>query len=177
MKRILLGTLAAAAISLSALTAASGQSDQQPSREERMQHRIADREAMLDARLGGMKAGLKLTPDQEKLWGPFESAVRDGAKARMENMRQMMQNRERFERMAPSERMETMSNRMAQGAAEFKTIGEAVKPFYASLDDTQKHKFGLFARTMMMHGRRPSSDSFFGGDEGFSWEPEGWDEP
>src|SRR5271166_2027905 len=91
MKRILLGTLAAAAISLSALTAASGQSDQQPSREERMQHRIADREALLDARLGGMKAGLKLTADQEKLWGPFETAVRDAAKARMENMRKMIE--------------------------------------------------------------------------------------
>ena len=36
---------------------------------------------MLDARLAGLKAGLRLTPDQEKLWGPFEAAVRDFAQS------------------------------------------------------------------------------------------------
>ena len=29
------------------------------------------RAALLDAHLEGMKAGLKLTPDQEKAWGAF----------------------------------------------------------------------------------------------------------
>ena len=66
MKRILLGTLAAAAVSLSPFTliSAAAQSDQQPSREERMQHWAADHEAMMDARLGGMKEALKPTASQ-----------------------------------------------------------------------------------------------------------------
>ena len=51
-----------------------------------MQRSAAADEALLDARLAGMKAGLKLTPDQEKLWGPFEAAVRDASKAHMEAM-------------------------------------------------------------------------------------------
>ncbi len=41
---------------------------------ERMQRWAADREAVLEAKLTGMKAGLKLTADQEKLWGRFEAA-------------------------------------------------------------------------------------------------------
>ena len=51
-----------------------------------MQHWAADHEAMLDAKLAGLKAGLRLTPDQEKLWGPFEFAIRDAAKMRMAHM-------------------------------------------------------------------------------------------
>ncbi len=175
MKRILLGTLAAAAISFSALTPAAAQSDQQPSREERAQHWMANHEVMMDARLGGMKETLKLTDKQYPLWEAFETAVRNGDKARMETMRQMMQNREQFQKMSPAERMEAMAGHMAQGAAELKTIAEAAKPFYASLDDTQKHKFEMLSRTMMMHGRRANSDNFVG-DLGFSWEPEGWDD-
>ena len=57
---------------------------------ERMQHWAADHQVLLDAKLAGLKAGLKLTPDQEKLWEPFEAAVRDAAKTRMEHMREMM---------------------------------------------------------------------------------------
>jgi hypothetical protein len=56
-----------------------------------MQHWAVDREALLDAKLGGLKAGLRLTPDQEKLWPPFESAVRDAAQMRMEHMQAMME--------------------------------------------------------------------------------------
>lgn len=41
-----------------------------------------DRAAMADARIAAVKAGLKLTPDQEKLWPPLETAVRDFTKLR-----------------------------------------------------------------------------------------------
>jgi N-formylglutamate amidohydrolase len=51
----------------------------------------ADHEALLDAKLGGLKAGLKLTPDQEKLWGPFEAAVRNAAQMSMQHMQAMME--------------------------------------------------------------------------------------
>ena len=68
-----------------------------------MQHWAADYETMMDARLGGMKAALKLTPEQNSLWDAFENAVRGGAKSRMDDMRQMMENRDR---MSSLERME-----------------------------------------------------------------------
>ena len=57
----------------------------------------ADHEALLDAKLGGLKAGLKLTPDQEKLWAPFEAAVRSAAQMRMQHMQAMMERMHRYE--------------------------------------------------------------------------------
>jgi hypothetical protein len=150
MKRTVLGVLATLAVSASAfaLTAAA-EGDQQPSHAERMQHWAADRETMLDAKLAGMKAGLQLTPDQEKLWSPFEAAVKDAAKARMDAMQNMMQMHEQGEHMSPIDHLEAMADRLSQGAADIKKIAEAARPLYASLDDSQKHKFGMLGRTLM----------------------------
>lgn len=64
-----------------------------------MQHWAQDHEALLDAKLGGLKAGLRLTPDQEKLWGPFEAAVREAAELRMANMQDRMERMGRMRRM------------------------------------------------------------------------------
>src|SRR6476659_10362869 len=44
--------------------------------------RLENISAFTDARIAALKAGLRLTPDQEKNWPAFESAVRDMAKAR-----------------------------------------------------------------------------------------------
>ena len=150
MKSRVFGVLAALAVSASAfaLTAAA-EGDQQPLRAERVQHWAADRETMLDAKLAGMKAGLQLTPDQEKLWGPFESAVKDAAKARMDAMQQMMQTREQGEHMSPIDHLEAMADRLSQGATDIKKIADAAKPLYASLDDTQKREFAALGRMLM----------------------------
>jgi hypothetical protein len=43
-----------------------------------------DRTALADARIAAIHAGLKLTPDQEKLWPPVETALRDFAKMRID---------------------------------------------------------------------------------------------
>jgi hypothetical protein len=152
MKRTLIVALAALGVCASAfpLTPASAQSDQQPSRAERMRQMAEDRQTMLDAKLAGMKAGLQLTPDQEKLWAPFESAVKDAAKARMEAMGQMMmQAHEQGERMSPIDHLEAMANRLSRGAEDVKKIADAAKPLYATLDDSQKHRFGMLGRMLM----------------------------
>ena len=84
--------IAALVLSTCPLSAKAAPVDQPsgPMGMERMQHWAADHQVLLDAKLAGLKAGLKLTPDQEKLWEPFEAAVRDAAKTRMEHMREMM---------------------------------------------------------------------------------------
>ncbi len=113
--------------------------------------------ALLDARLAGMKAGLKLTPDQEKLWGPFEAAVRDAGKARieaMQNMRRMMQLRESAS-LSPVDRLEAKAERMAKRASELKAIADATKPLFDSLDPTQKDDFEMLARAMFAPGPGP----------------------
>src|SRR6201996_145781 len=49
-----------------------------------------DRAAMADARIAAVHAGLKLSADQEKLWPPVESAVRDLVKLRIDRANAMM---------------------------------------------------------------------------------------
>ena len=121
----------------------AAEGDQQASRAERMQHWADDRETMLDAKLAGMKAGLGLTVDQEKLWGQFESAVKDADKSRMDAVGQMMRMHAQGDRMSPVDRLEAMSDRLSRGATNVKKIANAAKPLYDSLDKSQKHKFGM----------------------------------
>ncbi len=151
MKWRLVAPLTAVAVCGLSLAAGAAPGDQPsgPAGMERMQHWAADREAVLEAKLTGMKAGLKLTPDQEKLWGPFESAVRDSAKMRMDAMQEMMEARDHGERMSPVDRLDAMADRLAKAAASLKTIADAAKPLYASLDDSQKHSFGALGRMLM----------------------------
>jgi hypothetical protein len=148
MRRSLLSALFVGFISAPVLGVAA-EGDQQASRAERMQHWAADRETMLDAKLAGMKAGLGLTADQEKLWSPFESAVKEADKSRMDAMRQMMEMRGQGERMSPVDHLEAMANRLSQGAANIKKIADAARPLYDALDESQKHKFGMLGRMLM----------------------------
>src|SRR5271157_5885638 len=128
-----------------------------------MQHWAADHEALLDAKLAGLKAGLRLKPDQEKLWGPFEAAVRAAAQMRMQHMMGRMDmmrgmmgpdmaGGEEGEPGSPVDRLEAMADRMAEGAAALKKIADAAKPLYASLDDTQKRLFAMLGRDELMLG-------------------------
>jgi hypothetical protein len=151
MHRRVLGTLAAAALSASgfALTAAAAEADQPSPRAERLQHWAADHETVLDAKLAGMKAGLGLSPDQEKLWSPFESAVRDAAKSRLDALQKLVESRDQGERLSPVDRLEAIADHLSQGAADIKKIAAAAKPLYDSLDDSQKHKFGMLGRMLL----------------------------
>ena len=152
MKRYLFAPLTAILLSASAfaVSAAAAQGDEASApRMERMQRWAADRASVLDAKLAGMKAGLKLTADQEKLWGAFDSAVRDTAKSRMDNMQKMMEMREHGERMSPIDHLQAMADRLSQAAADVKKVADAAKPLYDSLDETQKHQFATLGRMLM----------------------------
>jgi hypothetical protein len=157
MRRTLVVALAAVFVSAPGFALAA-EGDQQSSRTERIQQWAADRETVLDAKLAGIKAGLALTADQEKLWGPFQSAVEDAAKSRTDAMRQMMQTRAQGEQMSPVDHLESMANRLSQGATDVKKIADAAKPLYDSLDESQKHKFGTLGRMLMPERSRFAMD-------------------
>ena len=144
MKRTLLRTFAvaaaAASLSASGFTAAA-QSDQQPTHAELVQRWA---EAAIEAQLKGMKTSLRLTADQEKLWGPFESAVKDAEKARLVALQ-----KEQGDNLSPMDRLNATAERVAQGAANLKQIVEAAEPLYANLDDAQKHKFITLGRMLV----------------------------
>src|SRR6516225_1624227 len=151
--------IAALVLSAGTLSAKADPMDQRsgPMGMERMQHWAADHQALLDAKLAGLKAGLKLTPDQEKLWGPFEAAVRDAAKMRMEHMRAMMDRMrgmmgEDAGRRSPVDHIEMMAAHMSEAASALTKTADAAKPFYASLDDSQKRIFGWLGRELLMMG-------------------------
>jgi zinc resistance-associated protein len=140
MKRTVLGMLAAAALSASA-AAQSDQQSTQPTHAEQVQHWA---EASLDAQLKSMKTSLKLSADQEKDWGPFEAAVRDGGKARVIALQ-----KEQSDNLSPMDRNLAKADRLAESQANLQKMVEAAKPLYATLDDTQKHKFITLGRMLV----------------------------
>jgi hypothetical protein len=140
--RMLAAATAAAALSASSFTiTAAAQSDQQPTHAELAQHWA---EAALDAQLKGMKTSLRLTADQQKDWGPFESTVKETAKVRMVALQE-----EQSSNLSPMDRNSAQAQRLAQREADFEKIIEAAEPLYASLDNTQKHKFITLGRMLV----------------------------
>jgi hypothetical protein len=114
------------------------------------------RAALLDAHLEGMKAGLRLTPDQQKAWTPFETAVRGVARDRADRMRAARAQWEANDDERPSliDRLHAMSDRLAGRSTELRTIADAAAPLYASLDDGQKRIFGALFHELAAAGRR-----------------------
>jgi Spy/CpxP family protein refolding chaperone len=150
LKKFVVAALAVAALggSVLALSAAAAPSDpSSPPGDAREAGGF-----MLDAHLAGMKAALKLTPDQEKNWAAFEAAVRDAAQARRDAMRAMRDATRADERPSPIERMNTMADRLAKASTEIKAIAAAAKPLYDSLDDGQRRHFGPLMATLIEHG-------------------------
>jgi LTXXQ motif family protein len=146
MDRTLLRTLAAAVaaagLSASGFTVtAAAQSDQQPTHAELVQRWA---EAGIESQLKGMKASLRLTADQEKDWGPFESAVKDAETARV-----LALQKEQDTHLSPMDRNAAKADRLAQSQANLDKIVEAAKPLYLSLDKTQKHKFVTLGRMLV----------------------------
>jgi hypothetical protein len=140
MKKILLTGVAAIAIAGSSLAYAH--------HHEWLHHaRMSpeDRAAFADARIAAVKAGLKLTPDQEKLWPPVEAAARDFAKLRIDRANARMNARKDASSDAqkpadPVARLRARADRMAVTAAALKRIADASDPLYKTLDDGQKRR-------------------------------------
>src|SRR5258707_5035698 len=121
-----------------------------------------DRAAFADARIAAVHAGLKLTPDQEKLWPPVETAVRDFAKLRIDraNARMNAEKSDSQDAQKPDDpvaRLREHADNMVTSAAALQKISDAADPLYKTLDDGQKRR--LAALTHM--GQR------FGGGEGW----------
>src|SRR3977135_1405907 len=80
MKKVLLAGVAALAIAGSTVVYAQ----HRPWFHDHVRINPEDRAALTDEPIATRTTGLKLTPDQEKLWPPVEAAVRDLAKLRID---------------------------------------------------------------------------------------------
>lgn len=129
---------------------------------QRVQLSAQDRAAIADARIAAVRAGLALTPDQEKLWPPVEQAIRDFAKLRIDRANALMQAKKEKKESKKDDaqkqqaavdqvaRLREQADRMAQTAAALKKIADAADPLYKTLDDGQKRR--LMVLTRMNHG-------------------------
>ncbi len=140
-KTVLAGTTALAIAGASlAYAAQPGRSDQDHA--QRWRPTVEDITALGDARIAALKAGLKLTPDQEKLWPAMEEAMRGVTKQRADSYAARSADR-------PSDPIERLAARAesieARGAA-LKKLAAAAAPLYGSLDESQKRRFMMLAQ-------------------------------
>jgi zinc resistance-associated protein len=110
-----------------------------------------DIKAFSDARIAALKAGLALTPDQEKNWPPFEQALRDLAKLRLQRIEARAAAAEQQPPSDPFERLQHRAEAMSQRGAALKRVADAGAPLYQSLNDAQKHRFTILARILRPH--------------------------
>jgi hypothetical protein len=144
MKKVFLASVAALAIAGSTVAYAQ----HRPWSQDHARLSPDDRAALTDARIAAVKAGLKLTPDQEKLWPPVEAAVRDLAKLRIDRANARMEARRNDSQDAqkpddPVARLRDRADTMAATAAAMKRIADAADPLYKTLDDGQKRRLAL----------------------------------
>jgi zinc resistance-associated protein len=123
--------------------------------------------AFTDARIAALKAGLELTPEQEKNWPAFETALR--------NLEQLHAARgsARGEGQAPADRIERLRRRadaMTKTGTALRQLADAEEPLLNSLNDTQKRRFFILARMERGSGEPEGREEGRGG----RGQMEGW---
>jgi LTXXQ motif family protein len=167
MKKILLaGT---AALVLAGSTAVYAQ--HRPWFQGHMRMSAEDRAAFADARIAAVHAGLKLTADQEKLWPPVETAVKEFAKLRIDraNARTNAMRDDNSDRQKPDDpvaRLRDRADTMATTAAAMKKIADAADPLYKTLDDGQKRRLAILTHMEGRFGREGWRHRGFERDDG-----------
>ncbi|HEX2552354.1 MAG TPA: Spy/CpxP family protein refolding chaperone [Microvirga sp.] len=114
-----------------------------------------DRAALADARIAAIQAGLKLTEEQRRLWSPVERALRVDMAERAERKEDRAERREeraerredrragravtrREDRGDYMQRIEERAARASEEAERMRALSAAMKPFWASLDESQR---------------------------------------
>ena len=123
------------------------------------QRQGADQNTLTDMRVDLVKAALDLTPEQEKLWPPVESAIRANAedrKARVAKIRETVGKRadessvEIMRNRDPIAFLQRRSQALAQRSADLNKLAEAWEPLYKTLSPEQRQRMGALA-TLVLH--------------------------
>jgi len=151
MKIVVFGTTA---LFLTASTIANAQNSQtsSPAIPERLN--AADQNTLADMRVDLVKAALQLTPEQEKLWPPVESAIRSGAqdrKARIARVKETVGKRvdqsslETLKNRDPIAFLQRRSEALAQRSADLDKLAEAWQPLCKTLSPEQRQRMAALA--------------------------------
>jgi hypothetical protein len=156
LKTVVAGTTV---LFLIASSTANAQSSQTSSTASPERLNAADRNSLTDMRIDLVKAALQLTPEQEKLWPPVESAIRARAEDRKARVAKIQ---ETVGRRADESRVETLRNRdpiaflqrrseaLAQRSADLDKLAEAWQPLYKTLNPEQRQRMGALA-VLVLH--------------------------
>lgn len=154
MKKSILAVTTAVIVAGSAATYAVAQQPPapKPGMEDQWRPSPADRAAFAGAHVAALHAGLALTPEQEKLWPPVESVLKDLAQkreARMEE-RRIEREKDRADKQPPDAmmRLRKGADFMTETGADLKRLADAAQPLYDKLDDSQKDRL----QAMVRHG-------------------------
>jgi hypothetical protein len=108
-----------------------------------------DTGAFVDARIAALKAGLKLTPEQEKYWPALDAALREAAKTRADRgagWREKAKDLRDKDEVIESLRLHA-KDLQARGF-EMEKVADAAKPLFESLNKAQKRRFGILLRAI-----------------------------
>jgi hypothetical protein len=111
----------------------------------------------VDARIARLKAGLRLTSEQEKNWSGLQTALHEygvGQFKRFMEGRSLRQDRrdredqsQRNDRPNDIARMRNEADELTSRAASLKKLADAAEPLYGTLDDRQKRRLVQFMKT------------------------------
>jgi zinc resistance-associated protein len=149
MRKALITGIAAFALLGSSLAYAQ----QQPAPEATQHHKHwqmseADFNALTDARLAALKAGLQLTPEQEKNWPAVEKQIREMAKARFQRKMQMRSEQRPTDAIL---RLRERADALTRRADRLRKLADTAAPLYESLTEDQKHRLRFLIPMVMMH--------------------------
>ncbi|WP_052003090.1 Spy/CpxP family protein refolding chaperone [Microvirga sp. BSC39] len=92
---------------------------------------------LVDARIASIRAGLKLSADQERLWAPVESAIRTSAGERFTRMQERPSRDERRS-MDFMQRLERRSAMVTERAQRSTAVTTALRPLWDTFTEDQK---------------------------------------
>lgn len=118
---------------------------------ERRAERMTER---LNERLAKVRADLKLKPEQVPLFDTLEGVIKKRAEERRTRWASMREQRETFRDADVMERLDAMSTRQSERAANTKQLADAVRPLWTTLSDEQKTVIRRSVREAFAEGRQ-----------------------
>lgn len=130
-----------------ATVSANAQQAAAPAEKHDFEFSPADRAAFFDAKIAALHAGLKLSPDQEKLWPNVETALRNGYNNAADRFQKT---KDEPESTSLIDRLRRRGENAVARGQNLEAIADAAAPLYATLTEEQKHRLPV-----LFHGLRP----------------------
>jgi hypothetical protein len=147
-KHLLIGVMAAVLafplVRPAAAETVDAAAQEQAKAQAEAQQYAEDHATLVEARVAALKAGLKLTPAQEKHWETLEKVLREVVAARSARRKTFLAQAAEFhEKDEVVQSMKLVGRNLVARGEEMQKVAEAAAPLFESLDAAQKHRFAL----------------------------------